>query len=330
MKFSLIICTYQRPKALITLLNSVREQSLYPDQIIIVDGSEDNRTKDELEKIEFSNLEYIKVSPEERGLTKQRNTGVHNLRDNIDIACFLDDDIVLTPDYFQNLISGFNKFPEAIGFGGYILNEADWVKKKSNIQFDEFEIDGFIRKIGSRNLLRKRLGLLSSKPPGIMPDFSNGLAVSFLPPTGRIYQVEYFMGGAAAYKKSIFSKIKFSSYFEGYGLYEDMDFCLRAGSHGKLYVNTSATLYHYHETSGRPDYFKYGKMVINNGWYVWRLKYPRPTFKAIWKWNATALLLILIRLSNVFNAEHRSEAFGDALGRISALITLPLNKRKLQ
>ena len=138
------------------------------------------------------------------------------------------------------------------------------------------------------------------------------------------------MGGAAAYKTSIFNKIKFSSYFEGYGLYEDMDFCLRAGSLGKLYVNTSATLYHYHETSGRPDYFKYGKMVINNGWYVWRLKYAEPSAKAKFKWNATAILLILIRLSNVFNTRNRSEALGDAFGRRSALVKLPFRKIKLK
>ena len=326
MKFSLIICTYQRPEALLTLLNSVREQSLYPDQVIVVDGSEDNRSKDELDKNKFSNLEYFKVSSEERGLTKQRNIGVDKLHENIDIACFLDDDIVLTPHYFQNLITGFNRFPDAVGFGGYILDETNWEKKNGTINYDEFEIDGFVRKLGSRNLLRKRLGLLSNKPPGIMPDFSNGLAVSFLPPTGEIYEVEYFMGGAAAYNTSIFRKIKFSSYFEGYGLYEDMDFCLRAGSYGKLYVNTAATLYHYHEASGRPDYFKYGQMVINNGWYVWHLKYPRPTLKALLKWVGTALLLILIRLGNIINTEHRSQALGDALGRITALITIPLNK----
>ena len=44
MNFSLIICTYKRPKALLTLLESVKLQSLYPNEIVIVDGSPDDAT----------------------------------------------------------------------------------------------------------------------------------------------------------------------------------------------------------------------------------------------------------------------------------------------
>ena len=330
MKFSLIICTYQRAKALLELMDSVKEQSLYPDQIIIVDGSEDHYTREALEKKEFEKLEYYKIGEENRGLTKQRNFGISRLNSEVDIACFLDDDIILTPTYFSNLISGFKEFPDAIGFGGYILNDIEWKKINSEVKFDEFEYDGFFRKLGSRNLLRKKLGLLSDQPPGIMPNFSNGFSISFLPPSGKIYPVEYFMGGVAAYKKSIFEKVEFSSFFEGYGLYEDMDFCLRVSRFGQLYVNTSAKLYHYHEISGRPDYFKYGKMVINNGWYVWRIKNPKPSFKSVLKWNATAILLITIRLTNILNTKNRMEAFSDAAGRIAALFLLPLTKRTMR
>ena len=38
MKFSLIICTYQRPKPLLQLLQSVQEQTLYPDEILIIEA----------------------------------------------------------------------------------------------------------------------------------------------------------------------------------------------------------------------------------------------------------------------------------------------------
>ena len=45
---------------------------------------------------------------------------------------------------------------------------------------DEFEYDGWKRKLGSRNFLRKKLNLLSDCAPGIMPEFSNGFSISFL------------------------------------------------------------------------------------------------------------------------------------------------------
>ena len=44
MKFTLIICTYNRPKPLLQLLLSVQEQTLYPNEILIIDGSENNET----------------------------------------------------------------------------------------------------------------------------------------------------------------------------------------------------------------------------------------------------------------------------------------------
>ena len=161
-----------------------------------------------------------------------------------------------------------------------------------------------------------------------MPYFSNGYAIGFLPPTGKSYKVESFMGGMASYRNELFNKIKFSSYFEGYGLYEDMDFCLRASKLGQLYVNTAAQLYHHHNESGRPNQFKYGKMVIRNGWYVWRVKYPSPGLKSKIKWHATAFLLTLVRFSNVLTTSQRKKAFTESLGRVVGWWSLLWNKPK--
>ena len=45
MSFSLIICTYMRPQPLLNLLQSVQGQTAYPDEILVIDGSTDDRTK---------------------------------------------------------------------------------------------------------------------------------------------------------------------------------------------------------------------------------------------------------------------------------------------
>jgi len=165
-------------------------------------------------------------------------------------------------------------------------------------------------------VLRKKFNLLSQDPPGYMPAFSNGLSTAFLPPSNKTYKVEFFMGGVSSFRKELLDKLKFSEYFEGYGLYEDMDFCLRASKIGQLYVNTAAKLDHYHEPDGRPNQFDYGKMVIRNGWYVWRVKYPQPNFISILKWHVTALLLTLVRLSNSLNSSQKKAAFTESIGRI--------------
>ena len=330
MKFSLIICTYQRPQALLKLLSSVVEQHLYPDEILITDGSKDDLTKNAVEKFNLKNAQYFKVPENERGLTKQRNFGTAKSAKEIDIVCFLDDDTVLDPDYFKNLIATYKSFPDAIGVGGYIKNEVEWQRSEETAKFDEFKMDGWVRKLGSRNLLRKKLNLLSDQPPGIMPGFSHGLSISFLPPSGKTYPVEFFMGGVASYKRKLLEQLCFSNYFEGYGLYEDMDFCLRASKIGQLYVNTAAQLLHEHDESGRPNQFKYGKMVLRNGWYVWRVKYPNPSLKNRLKWHGTAFLLTLVRLGNGLNSTKQKQAFTESLGRIAGWCSLLFSKPKVE
>lgn len=319
---SLIICTYQRPYSLLRLLESVKAQKLYPDQIIVVDGSIDKKTENAIAGIQLDYLDYYLVSTEHRGLTRQRNFGISKVMENIEVICFLDDDVVLLPDYFEKLIMTYGNFPDALGVGGFIIEKnVKWQRLgKNKAEFNEFEFDGWKRELGSRNVLRKKLNLLSDRHPGIMPEFSHGFSIGFLPPSGKTYPVEYFMGCAMSFKASVTKRLKFSDYFEGYGLYEDLDFCLKVAKLGPLYVNTAAKLYHHHASSGRPNQFKYGKMVSRNGKYVWRLKYPNPKFKAKIKFYKISLLLTLVRFGNIFNTSTRKEAFTEALGRFYGIL----------
>lgn len=122
--------------------------------------------------------------------------------------------------------------------------------------------------------------------------------------------------------------MQFSTYFEGYGLYEDADFTLRVAKIGKLYLNTKAKLNHYHEASGRPNQYQYGKMVVRNGWFVWRVKNPKPKVKDRFKWHSITILLTIIRFINTFNTIKRREALTEALGRTLGWWSLFFSKPK--
>ena len=326
--FSLVVCTYMRPKAMQRLLESVAQQTLYPDEILIIDGSRNTDTETMLGQHSFRNLQYFKVDEANRGLTKQRNYGIALVDDATEIICFLDDDTILAPNYFEALINTYKTKPRALAVGGYIDNGVAWKLESSEKDQHHFYYDGWMRTEPSRFRIRRIFGLLPDAKPGFMPSFSHGRSVSFLPPSGKIYPVEQLMGGVASYRKKVFDSLSFSNYFEGYGLYEDADFSLRLSRLGPLYINTAARLAHYHEDAGRPNQYQYGKMVIRNGWYVWRVKYPKPSFKARFKWHAMALLLTSIRFVNVFTTSNRKAALTESCGRMVGWLSLFIYKPK--
>ncbi|TGV04434.1 glycosyltransferase family 2 protein [Flavivirga rizhaonensis] len=329
MKFSLIICTYMRCEALSKLLMSIQNQIVYPNEILIVDGSINDETKQFLEKNFFENLKYYKVEEAQRGLTKQRNYGINLISSESEIVCFLDDDVILEKEYFKNLINTYKDKKDALAVGGYITNEVVWEKSDEKGQKNKYYYDGWMRNESSRFKIRSLLGLQPDAKPGFLPTFAHGRSIGYLPPSNKIYNVEFFMGGVSSYKKLLFDKIKFSNYFHGYGLYEDLDFCLRASKLGKLYLNTAAKLEHHHEESGRPNKFIFGKMIVRNSWYVWKVKYKNPTFKAVFKYHSTVLLLILIRFANSFYGNNKKQAFTETLGRLKGWFSLFYNKPKL-
>ena len=328
MKFTLIVCTYMRPKPLLQLLQSVKIQTFYPDEILIIDGSTNAETEQMLKENPFSNLSYFLVNDNDRGLTKQRNFGIGKVNSTSEIVCFLDDDTVLEKNYFEEILKTYKVYPETLGVGGYIINESQWVFVGANYKatLKEFYFDGWKIKEGTRFVLRKILKLDSNEPPGYSSNYSHGRSVGFLPPSDKVYPVEQLMGGVSSFKKKVFETLQFSTYFEGYGLYEDADFTLRVSKTGQLYINTAAKLNHYHDEAGRPNKYSYGKMVVRNGWYVWVVKNPNPKFIHKWKWNCITIVLILIRFSNTFTTSKPKEAFTEALGRTIGWFSLFFKK----
>lgn len=331
MTISLIICTYMRSQPLLSLLNSVEKQSVYPDEVLVIDGSSDTKTELMLRENQFRNLHYFAVPPEHRGLTKQRNYGIERVANTIELVCFLDDDTILETGYFEELIKTFKSDSNISGVGGVAINENNWKPIEQGKKYNPkkyYFFDGFVYKEGQRNVVRNYLGLQSNLGPGKMPNYSHGRTCGF-PLNNKIHEVDLLIGMSMAFRKNVVDQIQFSSYFEGYGLYEDADFSIRALQFGKNVINSNVQLRHFHNPSGRPKHFKYGKMVVRNGWYVWRVKNPNPTFMDSYKWHSIIILLMLIRFTNSIKGSDRKAAFTEALGRMVGWWSLLFNKPKL-
>ena len=314
---SLIICTYRRPQAVTALLVALRAQTHPPDEILVVDASSAGDTAAAVAAAAWSpdRLRYLHAPPAQRGLTRQRNYGIAHARGGI--IAFLDDDTIPEPAYFAALLACFAAHPAAAGVGGLISNEVTWHPVTPGTPADHrtFRYHGWERREDYRWRLRRVLGLVSAYPPGWMPPSGHGRSVGFLPPDGGTHRVEFLMGGVAAWRSTVFAQHQFSPYFAGYGLYEDLDFSVRVARRQPLYLCTQARVAHHHAAAGRPPAFRYGVMVVRNGWYVWRQRWPDPPRRAGRHWWAISLLLTGCRLGDVVRGPQRRQALAEALGR---------------
>jgi len=320
----LIVCTYRRPLAVRRLVDSLNGQIAPPEEVLVIDGSEDTSTETAVREMEtLALVRYFRVPPEDRGLTRQRNYGVARARSGI--VAFLDDDTIPEPGYFEEIRACFRRHPDAGGVGGYIAGPRWWrVDPGGKPSVGVFRCGDWERREDYRWRLRKLLRLDSDSPPGWMPHFGHGRSVTFLPPDGNDYPVEFMFGGASAWRREILDRHKFSTYFEGYGLYEDLSFSLQVSRTVPLYVCTAARLAHRHDEGGRPNSFLYGRMVVRNGWYVWRQRWPHPSVPDRLRWWAITLLLTLCRFVDARQGGLR-RGVGEALGRIAGAMFIVID-----
>jgi len=328
-RIALVICTYRRPAAVLTLLRALADQTRGPDEVLVVDGSPGPETARVLEGaglLEADGFAYAQVGEEDRGLTRQRNWGVAHTRS--EIVAFLDDDTVPEPTYFEEVRACFGRHPDAVGVGGYMTNEVAWrapgvVRGPASISV--FRLDGWERREDVRWRLRRLLGLASPQPPGRIPRSGHGRPVTYFPPSGEDREVDFIVGAAFAWKRDLLEKESFSRFFEGYGLYEDFEYSVRASRHGALVLCTAARLGHHHAEGGRPDAVRYGRMVVRNGWYVWRSKWPRPSLGDRARWWATTFLLAGCVVADAVRGREPGQALAQALGRIQGAVGVLLD-----
>jgi GT2 family glycosyltransferase len=132
---SVVICCYtqERLPLLTSVVESVRAQSVPPQQIIIVVDHNKNLYK---HLIANFNAVTIVESTGQPGLAGARNTGIAHATS--DIVAFLDDDAEATPDWLERLISFYDD-PDVLAVGGrvnpvweagrpgYFSEELDWI-----------------------------------------------------------------------------------------------------------------------------------------------------------------------------------------------------------
>ena len=217
-KVSVIIPTKNRTEDLNGTLDGLLHQTRRPDEIVIVDQS--SNPSPELIKFPIP-IVYV-FAPEVSGAAVARNVAMD--RANGDIWLFLDDDVILEPQYVEEILAAYSS--EIAGVSGIITNYS--VPPLSRRLFEAL----FVR--GPFHDDRQRVYWYAEQ-------------LRFKGPQ----RVRQFGCGVMSFRADVIRSLRFDPALTGGSLAEDIDFCARLPQGSKLVIAPNARLFHKRSETGR-------------------------------------------------------------------------------
>lgn len=275
---SVIICTRNRCNDLVACLQSVATQSKVPEELIIVDSSDEPLMQQALFTQFFTsvifpatNLTYLHTRP---GLTYQRNQGIAKAQGNI--IYFFDDDVIISPSYLAQMQAIFTHYPEYAGGMGDITN---------------------ITRNKTRYWWYRRFFLLPHEGGSGyftwsgMPTHAYG--------THHFKQVEVVGGCCMAFRTHILKQYYFDETMERYCYLEDADIAWRISRQYPLFYNPAAQLVHYESPHARDRRIDISAMFVYNYSYLFfknvYAQYPLKIIAYCWSLYGLFLQAIITR-----------------------------------
>jgi len=293
MKASLIVPTMNRPESLKETLSSVLLQSRFPDELIIVDQSTNEETKrvfDYFSPLFIGKIGQVKYfHQKEPSLVKARNRGV--LESDGDIVCFIDDDIILSPEYFSGVMFYFQD-PLIGGVSGNVVMTG--------------YAAGYFR--GWKWSIRKillRVFLINSFD-GRMTPSTFGFPI-YDREIEKTKVVEIFNGYSMNYRREFILKNLPDVWFSGYSLREDVDLSYRISRSARLVMASDIRLIHRHSEANRPDLYELKRMEFRNFKYLFKKFRSSWLTNVLFSYSIIGVFFIdfLEFLSNPFKLEKR-------------------------
>lgn len=238
------------------LISNLAEQTLLPNELILVDGAPFGETETEtaVKNVARSVPFEILYVRREGGTSVQRNAGIDLAAG--DFIALVDDDVRLEKDFLRTMAEAFRS-DEAKKIGGL-------VGYRTNRHFRIEE--------SARWRWYKRLHLLTIYEPGRY-DFKTGYPINnnLQPPFEGVRTVDFMTTACAVWRREVFDAgLRFHPFFCDYGVLEDAHFSLRAGREWTLLQNGSALCRELRSPNGRVNARKIGYKCVVNYYFVFQ------------------------------------------------------------
>ena len=258
---AVVIPTLNRHHLLAELLSDLAKQEVLPEQVIVVDAS------DETFKIESNQMPITVIASTLKSAAVQRNLGIQYLEKSnatVNFIAFLDDDVRPSTSYLKFLCQNLVENPKAVGVSGLAIAAGEKSRKPSRVL-------RYLNLIGGE-------GCLSRAGVNTPVRSSNG-----------IIKVEWLIG-CSLWRFSQVDDLRFEEDFSGQSVFEDVIFSRRAAKKGILLVNSQVKFDHLLAIESRPNSLEhYRSWVVNR----YRLKTISPESIDTWRFILFNTLMLL-------------------------------------
>lgn len=244
--FSVAVSTFNRNDDLFHCLNALSKQT-YPDfDIVIANGGD----RQGVERVvdDFKNLRIHVVDQRRKGIVEARNLGWRYAK--ADIVCFIDDDLVVSPQWLENIKNTFLSNSNIGGVSGPTIIPEDRQKNRDLALFlGDFKKSGniFLKLMGKLYfgiILENRLTdvgkILKS---GAFTPGSNYKECLSIP---ELIEVDYLEACHMCFRRKLLEELGgFDYIYTGIGEWNEPDFSFRVRAKGfRLVFNPKAVTYH--------------------------------------------------------------------------------------
>ncbi len=252
LSLAVVIPTRNRPRDLIIAVRTVLEQTVLPQELVIVDQSTSDESERQVRALFAERAEAAAqvclrytLDPSITGLTMARNLALD--QNHCAIVLFLDDDVEAEPDFIERLLEGYAEDPEVTGISGIITNYF-------------YTPEAFTARAWRWLFMR-----------GAFRDdrYSVYYRANELRSAGRI-PVSYFGGGLMSFRAARISGLRFDENLRGACEGEDVDFCLHLPAGARLMVDPRARLVHNRSETARADEHWIASLVRGNSYLYYR------------------------------------------------------------
>jgi len=280
-KVSVIIPTKDRVDDVITCLESLLVQTVPPDEILIVDGSDTEKLNSEI-KLRFTENAKIKYVRSKPGLTHQRNVGINASFG--DIILFVDDDVVLDKDCLKGVMHVFDNYPTNIG--GVTANVIERCQIEGKLSFSGKLKDAIAQFLLSIFFLT-RWGNGRFQPSGFPTLIKSGTV-------DKITCCEFLFGACMAFRKELVNEFRFNEDLYEYRYAEDDEFAYRVSRKYKNIYTPYARAVHNSSPIERNPYKRNKGLIINRLCHFKKILPPDFKHNLAFYWSVAGLFLLEI------------------------------------